>query len=105
MKRAARTFVGRHDFRTFEASGGRRKSAVRTVHQLEVKREGKIIRFTIEGNGFLYKMVRNMVGTLILVGSGKIRMSNFKKILQSKNRELAGPTAPSQGLTLKRVVY
>ncbi|MBI4372400.1 MAG: tRNA pseudouridine(38-40) synthase TruA [Candidatus Omnitrophica bacterium] len=105
MKRAARLLSGRHDFRAFEASGGRRKSAVRTLRKFEVKREGKIICLTIEGDGFLYKMVRNMAGTLLAVGSGKMKWPDFEQVLKSKNREFAGPTAPSEGLTLKRVIY
>lgn len=105
MKRAARLLCGKHDFRTFEASGGRRKSAVRTIRRFEVKKEGKIICFTVEANGFLYKMVRSMVGTLLQVGSGKVSLAHFKEILAKKDRNLVGPTAPSQGLTLKQVTY
>lgn len=105
MRRAAHTLCGKHDFRAFEASGGRRRSAVRSIRKFEVKREGKTICFTVEADGFLYKMVRSMVGTLLGVGSGKIQGSDFKQILKSKNRNLVGATAPPEGLTLKRVIY
>ena len=105
MKQAARLFVGRHDFRVFEASGGRRKSAVRTIRRFEVQKKGQMICFTVEADGFLYKMVRSMVGTLLQVGSGKISLAVFKVLMVSGKREEVGPTAPAQGLTLKKVSY
>ena len=105
MKKAARFFVGRHDFRAFESSGGRRKSAVRTISRFEVKKVGKYISFTIESNGFLYKMVRSMVGTLLSVGSGEIKFPDLREILVTKNRRLVGPTLPAHGLTLKKIAY
>ena len=105
MKRAARLLLGRHDFRAFESSGSRRRSAVRTIRKFQIQRKGRIILFTVEANGFLYKMVRSMVGTLLEVGENKLSLTDFKKILTAKNRILVGSTAPPQGLTLKRVTY
>lgn len=105
MKRAAGMLCGKHDFRLFESSGGRRSGAVRTVRRFRVRRQGKIISFAVEANGFLYKMVRSMVGTLLEVGSGRLGLSDFKQILASKDRSLIGPTVPPQGLILKRVTY
>ncbi len=105
MKKGARLLVGRHDFRAFESSGGRRKSAVRTIRRFEVQKKGKIISFQIEANGFLYKMVRSMIGTLLEIGSGKKKLAALKKILITKDRNLIGPTAPAHGLTLKQVSY
>ena len=105
MRRAARLLVGTYDFRAFEASGGRRKSAVRTIRKFTVEKHGEFIYFTVESNGFLYKMVRSMVGTLLEVGLGRLSLSDFKRILASKDRTLVGPTVPPQGLTLKRVTY
>ena len=64
-----------------------------------------MIYFTVEADGFLYKMVRSMVGTLLEVGSGKIKLADFKQILIQENRHLVGFTAPAQGLTLKQVIY
>ena len=105
MKRAARLFCGRHDFRAFESSGSRRKSAVRTIRQLSVQKKGREIVLTVTSNGFLYKMVRSMVGTLVEVGAGKLGLTDLKQIFTLKKRELVGATAPPQGLVLKRVIY
>jgi len=104
MKQGAQILSGKHDFRVYESSGGRRKSAVRTIRKFEVRKEGKIICFTVEANGFLYKMVRSMVGTLLQLGSGKLKLADFKEVLESKIRNFVGPTAPPQGLTLKSVI-
>jgi len=105
IKQGARFLSGKHDFRVFESSGGRRKSAVRTIRKFEVRREGNVVYFTVEANGFLYKMVRSMVGTILQLGSGKLELANFKEILKLKKRNFVGPTAPPQGLTLKSVTY
>lgn len=105
MKQAARIFVGKHDFRAFESSGGRRKSAVRTIFRLAVERKGKHIYFTIESDGFLYRMVRSIVGTLLLAGSNRLSLPELKKAIAEKNRKKAGQTVPSQGLLLKEVIY
>ncbi len=105
MKRAARMLFGTHDFRAFESSGGRRKSAVRTIQKFQIQKRGDIIYFTVEANGFLYKMVRSMVGTLLEVGRSRLSFSDFKKILSLKNRDLVGFTVPPHGLTLKQVIH
>lgn len=105
MKQAARLLRGKHNFRAFESSGGRRKSAVRTIRKFQIQKQGKLISFTVEGNGFLYKMVRSMVGTLLEVGRGRLSLSGFKQILASQVRHLVGPTVPSRGLILKQVKH
>ncbi|MBI4368165.1 MAG: tRNA pseudouridine(38-40) synthase TruA [Candidatus Omnitrophica bacterium] len=105
MKRTARLLSGKHDFRAFEASGGRRKHAVRMIRRLQVKKTGNIICFTVEADGFLYKMVRSIVGTLLEVGQNRLKLADFKRMITFKNRRLVGPTAPPQGLTLKQVIY
>ena len=105
MKQAVRLLRGRHDFRAFESSGGRRKNAIRTIRTFRIQKKGKIISFLVEADGFLYKMVRSLVGTLLEVGTGKIELSTVRKILRTKDRNLIGPTAPSHGLVLKRVSY
>lgn len=105
IKKAAKQLVGKHDFRAFESSGARRASAVRTIQTFEIKRQNKMILFLVKADGFLYKMVRSMVGTLLEIGSGKKGTEIIKKILSSKDRHLIGPTAPAHGLTLKKVYY
>ncbi len=109
MQRAARLLVGRHDFSSFEAAGAPRKSSVRTVHELRVERINSTtsprIIIEIEANGFLYNMVRNIVGSLVLVGRGKKTDEWLAKVLAATDRTKAGPTAPARGLTLWNVRY
>lgn len=105
MKQATRLLRGKHDFRAFESSGGRRKNAVRTIRKFQIQKKGNMISILVEADGFLYKMVRSLVGTLIEVASGKMELSTLRKILSSKAHDLIGPTAPSQGLILKQVCY
>lgn len=105
MRRASRFLLGRHDFRAFRTSGSSAVTSVREIRQINIKRRGQKLSITIEGSGFLYNMVRAIVGTLMEVGRGKIEPARAKKILDSKDRSLAGPTAPPQGLFLERVLY
>jgi tRNA pseudouridine38-40 synthase len=105
MKRAAKLLSGKHDFRAFETSGSRRKSAVRTIRKFDIKKVGNDITITVEANGFLYNMVRSLVGTLLEVARGRMEFSDLKRVLASKNRSQAGPTAPAHGLILRKVSY
>lgn len=111
MKKAAAYVVGTHDFKCFQASGGQeKKTTVRTVYSLDVKEEDvndqtNGIQIEIVGDGFLYNMVRIITGTLVDVGLGKIKPEYVKTILESKDRQLAGHTAPPQGLYLAKVYY
>ena len=105
MRRAAEPLKGRHDFSSFETDGSPRMSSVRTVLHLAVNRVGDWIWIDVEADGFLYNMVRAIVGTLMSVGRGYWPESQVAAILQSGDRTLAGPTAPAQGLFLMRVVY
>lgn len=105
MKRAAVYIVGEHDFACFMASGSQVKDTVRTVYDLELDRQDDIITMTIQGNGFLYNMVRIIAGTLLMVGRGQLRPEVLEKIIKSGDRSKAGPTAPAKGLTLKRIEY
>lgn len=105
MRYAAQYLIGTHDFTSFTTSALQGKNRIRTVKRLEITREGKYLYFTVEANGFLYNMVRTMVGTLIEVGRGKIMVESMKDILGAKNRNLAGPTAPAKGLCLIEVKY
>jgi len=106
MKKAARDLIGEHDFSSFRSTGTPTRTAVRRVIRAEWKRgRGGLIRFEIEANGFLKQMVRAVVGTLVEVGRGKISAEEFRKIIESKDRKKAGPTAPAHGLFLKEVKY
>lgn len=106
MKRAAALFVGRHDFQSFAANPGYAKeSTVRTLWRCDVRRTGPLFTFTIEGEGFLYKMCRGIVGTLVQAGLGKFAAGDIVRMLAGKNRSDAGMTAPAQGLVLWKVFY
>jgi tRNA pseudouridine38-40 synthase len=106
MKKATQILIGEHDFSSFRSVGTPTRTATRRVIRAEWKqgREG-LIRFEIEANGFLKQMVRALVGTLVEVGRGKIDSRELQKILESKDRKVAGPTAPAHGLFLKEVKY
>ena len=105
MQKEARALLGRHDFRCFQAAGRKAKDTVRTIKKIKVTKKGSIIFIDIQANGFLYKMVRNIAGTLIEVGRGRKPQISIKKILNSRNRQFAGPTVASCGLCLLRVQY
>lgn len=105
MREAAAYLMGTHRFKSFCASGSGVKRLVRTVKELAVEERGEWLKFTVTADGFLYHMVRNIVGTLLLVGEGKISPEDVKTILESEDRRRAGPTAPAQGLYLVRVEY
>jgi tRNA pseudouridine38-40 synthase len=105
IRQASKLLQGRKDFRAFEGSGSRRKSAVRTIRKIEVKQQGNLVTFRLESNGFLYRMVRNIVGTLLEIGQGRQNTQELRKAMKLKQREILGPTAPPQGLYLKRVKY
>ena len=106
MQNAAKQIVGTHDFACFQAAGSNpRLTTVRTIHSLEIKRNAKDIILEISGDGFLYNMVRIITGTLIDVGLGKIDSNQVVNIIESKDRQLAGHTAPPQGLYLVEVYY
>lgn len=105
MREAAQLFVGTHDFAAFMASGSSVKSTVRTIYSTSVSKVDDTIIFEIEGNGFLYNMVRIMAGTLSEIGYGKIDGSQILELIQNRNRKLLGKTAPPQGLYLVEVFY
>jgi tRNA pseudouridine38-40 synthase len=106
MKEATQYLIGEHDFSSFRSVGTPTRTAVRKVIRAEWKR-GRVglVRFEIEANGFLKQMVRAILGTLVEVGKGKMDAEEFRKILESKDRKKAGPTAPAHGLFLKEVKY
>ena len=105
MKKAASYFKGRHDFSAFKDKGDEKKSFVRTIRRLTIKKRKGVIRIEIEADGFLRHMVRVIVGTLMEVGRKKIPPQSIPKIIQSKDRSKAGPTTKAHGLTLVRVKY
>jgi len=116
MLEAAACLTGRHDFSSFRASGCGAKSAVREIFSIEVEEintieflttgfSGSFVRVSVKGNSFLRHMVRNIVGTLIEVGRGRISPEGVRAILEAKDRRLAGPAAPARGLFLERVFY
>ena len=105
MREAAGYIVGTHDFICFMAAGSQVKDTVRTVYSLELERENDVVTMTIQGNGFLYNMVRIIAGTLIMVGRGQIKPQEVKNIIDKRDRREAGPTAPAKGLTLKVIEY
>lgn len=105
MIAATMDIIGTRDFTSFTTKAWCEKHRTRTVKKLDIKKEGKYIYFTIEADGFLYNMVRTIVGTLIEVGREKIPAHSVKNILDARNRKLAGPTAPAKGLCLMEVKY
>lgn len=105
MQKAAKAFLGEHDFVGFAASGFTVKTTVRTIYSLDVEKEGDLIKITVTGNGFLYNMVRIIAGTLAFCGCGKINADEMADIIASCDRKRAGITAPPQGLFLTEVYY
>lgn len=107
MRRAAGYLKGKHDFKSFQAHDPLRaeRDTVRTVKALTVIREGGFIHIEVTANGFLYKMVRNMVGTLLAVGCGRMKPAQVKVLLKAKDRKIAPETAPARGLCLMSVIY
>ena len=107
MRNAAEAFLGEHDFAAFCSAGAQVQSTVRTIYSLEVVKDDieEKIRIRVQGNGFLYNMVRILVGTLLEVGKGAILPEDVEYIIASCDRAQAGPTAPAKGLRLLQIEY
>lgn len=106
MRQAARSLIGRHDFRAFSATPGYpRENTVRTLKQCGVRRSGPSITVILQGDGFLYKMCRGIAGTLVQVGLGRFSPADLPGMLESADRRLTGMTAPAHGLVLWKVMY
>lgn len=106
MQAALKLLEGEHDFSAFRAAGGAPMSPIRTIYEAKVEElPGEILEFTLYGNGFLYHMVRNIIGTVANVGLGRISVERFGQILASRDRQQASATAPACGLYLYRVEY
>jgi tRNA pseudouridine38-40 synthase len=104
IKQVIQQFEGTHEFASFQDSGGDKRNTVRTISEIELQKHSSEYWIEVKGNGFLYKMVRIMVGTLIEIGLKK-RKPDINQILKSKDRKKAGFTAPAKGLTLVKVYY
>lgn len=105
LNKEAQQFLGTHDFSGFCSVKSDVEDTLRTITKAEVKREGDIVTFAFEGDGFLYNMVRIMVGTLLFIGEGKIKEGELSEIIASCDRKRAGKTAPAKGLYLNKVNY
>ena len=105
MQRAADCFVGTHDFSAVRAAGTEVRSPIRTVYYFDISRTGDLIECRVCANGFLYNMVRAMVGTCVYAAEGKFGPEDVSAILESKNRTAAGPTVPPGGLYMTRLWY
>ena len=105
MAQAAGQFVGTHDFAAVRSVGTETRTTVRTVHYFEIERHGTVIDCRVCADGFLYNMVRAMVGTCIYAAEGKLDPADIPAILSSRNRTLAGPTAPPDGLYMTNLWY
>lgn len=105
MQKAAEYIVGEHDFKSFCSAGSQVKETVRTVYSLDVIKNSNYITIRITGSGFLYNMVRIIAGTLLEVGMGMYPAQKLEHIIESKDRQMAGPTAPARGLSLVEIIY
>lgn len=100
MQQAAAYLVGEHDFKSFCVAKAQVLTTVRTIYDIKVQREGNYLTIRVCGSGFLFNMVRIIAGTLLEVGRGQIESDQMKEILDARDRQAAGPTAPARGLTL-----
>lgn len=100
MKKAASYLIGEHDFKSFCVAKAKVLSTVRTIYDIRIEKQGDYISIFVSGNGFLFNMVRIIVGTLVKVGRGAWEPEYIEEILASRDRQKAGPTAPANGLTL-----
>ena len=105
MRRAAKHILGKHDFSAFMSDGSDTEDTVREVFYLDIQKSGDLIEIRISADGFLYNMVRIIVGTLIEVAHGRFKPDDIAEIIESKDRRNAGMTAPADGLYLNQVIY
>ncbi|MBQ5312070.1 MAG: tRNA pseudouridine synthase A, partial [Oscillospiraceae bacterium] len=105
MTEAAEHLRGTHDFSSFCGTSGLKDDNTRTINDIGIRKDGDMAILTVSADGFLYNMVRIICGTLLFVSEGKLSPDDIQTILDAKNRDLAGPTAPPDGLYLNRVFY
>ena len=105
MRREAKVLIGRHNFKSFQATDSYERNPWRTIKFIKVRKDKDLLHIEIQADSFLYNMVRSIAGTLIEVGRGRFPEGSMEKILKARNRRLAGPTLPAKGLYLVRVRY
>lgn len=105
LNKEAKAFIGTYDFVGFCSSKTDVEGTVRTVKSFDVWREGDMVYFKVSADGFLYNMVRIMIGTLLFINEGKIKQGELSDVISSKDRKRAGKTAPPQGLYLNKINY
>lgn len=105
MREAASKFIGTHDFGSFCADCSKKVNTVRTIYQFQIEINENDVRILVKGNGFLYNMVRILVGTLLDINEGRIKIDEIESIMKARDRKLAGRTAPPHGLYLHEVYY
>lgn len=105
MQEAANEMVGKHDFACFCSAGSSVKDTVREIYSIDIRKHEDLVTVDICGNGFLYNMVRIIIGTLLRVNEGKLSTGDIKKIINGRDRQKAGPTVPPQGLTMLEIIY
>jgi len=105
MRQEAKVLLGRHNFKSFQATEIRQRNPIRTIKSIKISKEKNLLHIDIEGDSFLYNMVRNIAGTLLEIGRGRFPKGSMQKILKSRNRRLAGQTLPAKGLCLLKVRY
>ncbi|NLW10966.1 MAG: tRNA pseudouridine(38-40) synthase TruA [Clostridiaceae bacterium] len=105
MRAALPALTGKHDFTCMMDQGSVRRNTVRTIHDLSLKQEGKLLTLTVDGDGFLYHMIRILAGTLLYIGQGKLNDSDLPAAFAAGDRKLTGMTMPAQGLCLEWVYY
>ncbi len=105
MRKAAKVLTGEHDFKSFCSPGTDITDTVRTIYSFDIEKSGDTVTIAVAGNGFLYNMVRIIVGTLLRVGTGRLKPEDMQAVLDTKDRRAAGDTAPAKGLTLMGIDY
>ena len=105
MKKAAEYFIGKHDFTAFSNAKSKKKSMVREIYSIHIEKEEGFLQIRVSGDGFLYNMVRKMMGTLIEVGAGRMEENQIPSILEQKDRSLIGMMAEANGLFLEKVTF
>ena len=105
MESAALDYVGTHDFTSFCGTANQKENSVRTIDYFKIEKDENLVKFVVKGDGFLYNMVRIMVGTLIFINEKKLKPDSVPDILAAKDRRLAGKTVPAHGLYLNKVYY
>ncbi|MGN1481868.1 tRNA pseudouridine(38-40) synthase TruA [Porcipelethomonas sp.] len=105
IRKAAAKFVGTHDFKAFSSDSGEKNSTVRTIYYFNVEINGDSVKMLVKGDGFLYNMIRIMVGTILAVNEKRIQLDEIDSIFESKDRQRAGRTAQPHGLYLNRIFY